>query len=150
MTVGKVKDFSFPRHHSTPPKTVHYAKGGFFKDEKVEISGGRGISHTPNEPEVSGDGQRGPNISGGPKLAKGGGIHIKPSHKGLLHKDLGVKAGSKIPARKLEAAEHSSSPAVRKRAVFAENAKHWDHKASGGRAGHPAGCTCSMCHGGRV
>lgn len=54
-------------------------------------------------------------------------INIKPSHKGLLHKNLGIKAGSPIPARALEKAAHSSSPAVRKRAVFAENAKHFNH-----------------------
>lgn len=59
-------------------------------------------------------------------------IHIKPSHKGLLHADLGVKQGSPIPAKKLEKAENSGSAAERKRAVFAENAKHWNHK------GHPA------------
>ena len=57
----------------------------------------------------------------------GGGIHIKPSHKGLLHKDLGVKAGSPIPAKKLESALHSDDPAVRKRANFARNAKKWHH-----------------------
>lgn len=61
------------------------------------------------------------------KKARGGGIHIKPSHKGLLHKNLGVAAGKKIPAGKLEKAEHSSDPAVKKRAVFAANAKKW-HK----------------------
>lgn len=54
-------------------------------------------------------------------------IHIKPSHKGLLHKDLGVPAGKPIPAGKLAAAKHSDNPAVRKRATFAENAKHWHH-----------------------
>ena len=59
--------------------------------------------------------------------ARGGGIHIKKSHQGLLHKNLGVSKGKKIPAGKLEKAEHSSDPAVRKRAVFAENAKHWHH-----------------------
>ncbi len=53
------------------------------------------------------------------------GIHIKPSHKGELHKDLKVPQGEKIPASKLEAAKHSSSPAVRKRATFAINAKKW-------------------------
>lgn len=53
-------------------------------------------------------------------------IHIKPSHKGLLHKELGVKAGSPIPAKKLEKAADSKSPAERKRAVFAENAKKWN------------------------
>ena len=54
-------------------------------------------------------------------------IHIKPSHKGLLHKNLGVKAGKPIPASKLAKAKNSSSAAVRKRATFAENAKHWHH-----------------------
>ena len=69
------------------------------------------------------------------KRARGGGIHIKPSHKGLLHEDLGVpegkksrrSGGKKIPAKKLKKAENSKDPAVRKRAVFAENAKKWHH-----------------------
>ena len=55
-------------------------------------------------------------------------IHIKASHKGLLHKDLGVPAGKPIPAAKLAAAKHSSNPAIRKRATFAQNAKSWSHK----------------------
>ena len=56
------------------------------------------------------------------------GIHIKPSHEGLLHKDLGVKQGGKIPLGDLEAAKHSSNPAERKRATFAINARSWNHK----------------------
>jgi len=52
-------------------------------------------------------------------------IKIKPSHKGLLHKDLGVPQGEKIPAAKLAKAKNSSNPAVRKRATFAQNAKKW-------------------------
>ncbi len=59
--------------------------------------------------------------------AHGGGIHIKPSHKGLLHEDLGVPAGSPIPAKKLAAAKNSDDPAERKRATFAANAKKWNH-----------------------
>jgi len=55
-------------------------------------------------------------------------INIKPSHKGLLHKDLHVAAGHKIPAAKLQAAKHSRDPAVRKRATFAINAKGFNHK----------------------
>lgn len=55
-------------------------------------------------------------------------INIKPSHKGLLHRDLGVPAGKPIPSGKLAAAKNSSNPAERKRATFAENAKHWNHK----------------------
>lgn len=46
---------------------------------------------------------------------------IKPSHKGLLHEDLGVPQGQKIPMDKIEAAKNSSDPAVRKRANFAIN-----------------------------
>lgn len=62
------------------------------------------------------------------KRARGGGIHIKPSHKGLLHKDTKTPAGEPISESKLEKAKNSKSPAVRKRAVFAENAKHWNKK----------------------
>lgn len=54
-------------------------------------------------------------------------IVIKPSHKGLLRKNLGVPEGEPIPASKLAAAKKSPSPAVRKRATFALNAKGWNH-----------------------
>lgn len=49
---------------------------------------------------------------------------IKPSHKGLLHKKLGVPQGEKIPEKKLEKAKRSSSPSERKEATFAENFGH--------------------------
>jgi hypothetical protein len=64
--------------------------------------------------------------------AKGGSIHIK--HPGALHKELGVPKGEKIPTKKLAKAANSDNPVERKRAVFAENAKKWNHKASGGMA----------------
>lgn len=51
-------------------------------------------------------------------------IHIKPSHRGLLHKELGVPLGKPIPKAKIEKAAHSKNPAERKRAVFAENFGH--------------------------
>lgn len=54
-------------------------------------------------------------------------INIKKSHKGLLHKNLGVPQGQKIPASKIAAAKNSSDPAVRKRATFAQNARGWKH-----------------------
>ncbi len=54
-------------------------------------------------------------------------IHIKPSHKGLLHKDLGIPQGEPIPESRIKAAENSPDPAVRKRAHFAENARHFNH-----------------------
>jgi hypothetical protein len=59
--------------------------------------------------------------------ASGGGIHIKPSHRGLLHKDLGVPAGQPIPAAKMEKAKANASPAEKKRITFAENARKWNH-----------------------
>lgn len=58
-------------------------------------------------------------------MKRGGAIAIKPSHKGFLHKDLGIPAGQPIPTAKLQAAKNSSDPAVRKRATFAENARGW-------------------------
>jgi len=48
-------------------------------------------------------------------------VKIKPSHKGLLHKKLGVPEGEKIPPEKVAAAKNSSSPALRKEATFAQN-----------------------------
>jgi len=54
-------------------------------------------------------------------------IEIKKSHEGLLHKDTGTPSGKKIPEAKVEKALHSPDEAVRKRAQFAENAKHWKH-----------------------
>lgn len=55
------------------------------------------------------------------------GIRIKPSRKGSLHKALGVPKGKKISEKKLEKAEHSKNPKLRKKAQFAENAKKWKH-----------------------
>lgn len=55
-------------------------------------------------------------------------IHIDKAHKGALHRALGIPAGKPIPAKALARAEHSKNPTIRKEAVFAENAKHWNHK----------------------
>jgi len=57
-------------------------------------------------------------------------INIKKSHRGLLHKDLGVKQGEKIPASKLKV-KSTDSPAVKKRKVFAQNARKWNHAQEG-------------------
>jgi hypothetical protein len=42
---------------------------------------------------------------------------------GALHKELGVKKGEKIPAKKLEKAEHSKNPLLKKRADLAKTLK---------------------------
>jgi len=47
---------------------------------------------------------------------------------GALHKELGVKEGEKIPAKKLKAAEHSKNPLERKRANLAETLKKMNKK----------------------
>jgi hypothetical protein len=49
-------------------------------------------------------------------------------HPGALHKSLHVKEGEKIPAKKLEKAEHSSNPLLKKRAVLAETLSHMNHR----------------------
>jgi hypothetical protein len=61
------------------------------------------------------------------------GIDIKPSHKGELHAELGVPQGQTIPAKKLAKALDSGNAAERKRAQFAENAKHFSHSGGGKR-----------------
>jgi hypothetical protein len=47
---------------------------------------------------------------------------------GALHKSLGVPKGKKIPEAKLEKAEHSKNPTVKKRAVLAETLKGFKKK----------------------
>lgn len=54
-------------------------------------------------------------------------IHIKPSRKGLLHKELGVPEDQDIPADKLAKAKANASPAEKKRIQFAQNAKKFKH-----------------------
>ena len=58
-------------------------------------------------------------------------IKIKAANKGKLHAKLGVPSGEKIPAGKLAKALHSTSPALRKEANFAKNAKGWSHAEPG-------------------
>lgn len=44
--------------------------------------------------------------------------------KGKLHKKLNVPEGKKIPESKIEKAEHSKSPKLRKEAALAQTLKH--------------------------
>lgn len=46
---------------------------------------------------------------------------LAKTKKGGLHKSLHVPAGKKIPVKKVEAAEKSKNPKIRKQAVMAEN-----------------------------
>jgi hypothetical protein len=43
--------------------------------------------------------------------------------KGALHKELGISKGKNIPEKKLEKAEHSKNPLLRKRANLAATLK---------------------------
>ena len=52
---------------------------------------------------------------------------IQPSHKGRLHRALGVPEGQPIPAAKLATAKASPNPHMRQMATFAENAKGFAH-----------------------
>lgn len=64
---------------------------------------------------------------GGPLFDEGGGIHIKKANRGKFTEYCGGKVTSECIAR----GKNSSSPAVRKRATFAANARKWS-KAGGG------------------
>ena len=48
-------------------------------------------------------------------------VEIKPSHKGLLHKSLGIPEGDKIPMKTLKKHQNTSDPKLKKRIIFAEN-----------------------------
>lgn len=51
--------------------------------------------------------------------------------KGALHKELGVKSGTKIPASKLTI-KSNDNPLEKKRKQFALNAKNWNKGKSNG------------------
>lgn len=51
--------------------------------------------------------------------------HIKPKNKGKLHRALGVSIHEPIPIARIMKAKKSKSPALRKEATFALNARTW-------------------------
>lgn len=57
-------------------------------------------------------------------------IHIKKKNRGKLHEDLNIPKGEKIPASKLKV-KSTDSPAVKKRKVFASNARKWSKGQDG-------------------
>ena len=54
-------------------------------------------------------------------------IYIKPSKRGSLRKALKVKKGKNIPTSKLKI-KKSDSKAMKKKKVFAKNARKWKKK----------------------
>lgn len=48
-------------------------------------------------------------------------------HKGKLHRELGIPEGEKIGSARIQSAEHSSNPEVRRDAIRAETMSHWKH-----------------------
>lgn len=61
-------------------------------------------------------------------MANKSGIHIKPSKRGSLHSALGVSLNKMIPpsmiAKRLAG---GASPAMKKKLIFAQNARKWNH-----------------------
>ena len=60
-------------------------------------------------------------------MANKSGIHINPANKGKLRKATGAKKGANIPVAKLQDLKKNGTPAEKKRANFALNAKKWKH-----------------------
>lgn len=56
-------------------------------------------------------------------------------HKGKLHRELGIAEGETIPQGRLESAEHSSDPEIRRDAIRAKTMEGWHH---GGHRRHSA------------
>lgn len=48
--------------------------------------------------------------------------------KGKLHRELGIPGGEKIGSARINAAEHSDNPEIRRDAKRAETMSHWNHK----------------------
>ena len=61
------------------------------------------------------------------KFKKGSGIHIKKSHKGLFTQ----YCNGKVTNECIQRGKHSSDPKIRRRATFADNARHFKHRLGG-------------------
>ncbi len=53
---------------------------------------------------------------------------LGPSSKGKLHDALGIAGDKKIPMQRLQKAEHSRNPTIRKEANLAETLKTFHHR----------------------
>jgi hypothetical protein len=60
-------------------------------------------------------------------MAKKESIDIKPSHKGALHRALGIPQGQTLTDEEIQQGLDSKDPAVRMMARFAKNAKGFSH-----------------------
>lgn len=60
-------------------------------------------------------------------LKNGSGIHIKPSQKGSFTK----YCNGKVTNECIRRGKNSPNPKIRKKATFAQNARHWKHKKGG-------------------
>jgi hypothetical protein len=56
---------------------------------------------------------------------------INPAHKGLLHRELHIPEGHKIPQGRIEKAEHANNPHLAKQARLAETLSHLRRKCGG-------------------
>jgi hypothetical protein len=60
---------------------------------------------------------------------EGSGIHIKPSKEGSFTtwaKKQGFKCADGVPQAAITKGKNSDNPAIRKKAVFADNARKWN------------------------
>ncbi|MGA9668255.1 MAG: hypothetical protein WBQ94_03555 [Terracidiphilus sp.] len=57
-------------------------------------------------------------------LGKKGSFNVK---KGALHEELGIPLDEKIPESRLDSAEHSSNPTLRRRAISAKGFRAMRH-----------------------
>lgn len=133
--------FNIGAGESMPRKMIGFKKGGeVHSDEKEDRALVKKMVKSKaltgkSEGGLSEDGEiQGTRPTGGRKARKSGGgnwIAGAIKHPGALHKELGVPEGKKIPAKRLEKAEHSDNPKLAKRARLAETLKGL-HKADGG------------------
>lgn len=73
-------------------------------------------------------------VFGIPSLGKGSGIHIKEENKGKFTD----YCGGKVTDECIQRGKNSSNPTTRKRATFADNARHFKHE-SGAKIHNPNG-----------
>jgi hypothetical protein len=127
-------EFNFGHHHGAgheEPLETHppaeLKKGGVPKKHKHASGGRTALACGGKAMKDGGDDEedepRHKSADGGRWIQAATNKMEKKGTVGSLHRALDVPEGNKIPAKKLSKAEHSSSPALRKKANFAANVR---------------------------
>lgn len=134
---GKYVDYQYNLRDATPRQMKEMYGEGYNPIQVLDSNASLGVEAFPynngsvnSQPINSGFKyyKKHPIIGWRPhEFKKGGGIHIKKENRGKFTE----YCGGKVTQECIQKGKNSSNPAIRKRATFADNARHFKHRSGG-------------------